>query len=92
MKQIQKPICFSFFMILALFFISCDSADSGTVEAYVGISCGGNLNHTGDDVYAYDASEFFFTQSIQAGGHTDGGTTDIGVNIFNGNSLVEEGE
>ena len=79
-------------MIILLFVAGCSSDPSGSVEAYVGVNCGGSINHTGDDVYAYDASDLFMTQSIQAGGHSNGSTTDIGVNIFNGNSLVEEGD
>ena len=53
---------------------------------------GDAINHTGDDVYAYDASGLFGTQAIQAGGHTNGSTTDIGVNIFNGINRVSTGD
>lgn len=79
-------------LIIILFFVGCSSADEGTIEAFVGINCGGSINHTGDDVYAYNAADLFMTQSVQVGGHTNGSTTDLGVNIFNGNSLVQEGE
>lgn len=90
MKTTFGAIFYSIFLLIL--FIGCSSADEGTIEAYVGLSCGGDINHDGDDVYAYNAVNIFATQSIQAGGHTNGSTTDLGVNIFNGNSLVMEGD
>ena len=93
MEPIKINSFFPLIGILCLSILSCgDSADEGFIEAFVGINCGGSINHTGDDVYAYNAADLFYTQSIQAGGHSNGSTTDIGVNIFNGNSLVMEGE
>lgn len=82
-------------LIVTLMFcllFACSSADSGTVEAFVGINCGGAINHDGDDVYAYVADNIFFVPSIQAGGHTNGSTTDLGVNIFARGQFVEEGD
>lgn len=92
MKTKTQLFYLSFFCLLLICLTGCSSADEGTVEAFIGVNCGGDINHEGDDVYAYNAANIFFTQSIQTGGHTNGSTTDLGVNIFNGNSLVMEGD